>query len=62
MSDRRVFPASGGVALGQDEIQRFKTLGRSDRIFAIIVDGEPNAAKRGRDASRSVPRGSPRRC
>lgn len=34
-----------------EEIQRFKTLGRSDRIFAIIVDGEPNAAKRGRDAS-----------
>ncbi len=31
------------------EIQRFRTLGRGDRIFAIIVDGEPNAAKRGHD-------------
>ncbi|BCW88879.1 hypothetical protein sos41_20230 [Alphaproteobacteria bacterium SO-S41] len=27
-----------------DEIIEFKRLGRSDRIFAIIVEGEPNAA------------------
>jgi hypothetical protein len=29
-----------------EEIRHFKTLGRIDRIIAIIIDGEPNAADR----------------
>jgi len=30
-----------------EEIRHFKTLGRSDRILALIIDGEPNAADHG---------------
>ena len=34
-----------------EEIRRFKSLGGAERIFAIIVDGEPNAVESGRDAA-----------
>jgi tetratricopeptide (TPR) repeat protein len=34
-----------------EEIRRFKALGGTERVFAIIVDGEPNARERGYDAS-----------
>jgi len=34
-----------------EEIRRFKALGGAERIFAIIVDGEPNAIERGYDGS-----------
>src|ERR1051325_7273670 len=30
-----------------EEIRHFKTLGRSDRLLALIIDGEPNAADHG---------------
>ena len=29
-----------------EEVRLFKTMGRADRIFPLIVDGEPNAAER----------------
>ena len=32
-----------------EEIRRFKTMGRADQIFSIIVEGEPNAIARGKD-------------
>jgi WD40 repeat protein len=37
-------PRSCGSKYVQDEIRTFKQLGKGDRIFAAIVDGEPHAA------------------
>jgi tetratricopeptide (TPR) repeat protein len=34
-----------------EEIRRFKALGRAEQIYAVIVDGEPNAVDRGYDAT-----------
>ena len=36
-------PAAAESRWVNEEIRAFRALGRSDRIFAIIVDGEPNA-------------------
>jgi len=45
-------PRSAGSRYVEEEIRTFKALGRGERIFAIIVDGEPHAAgKPGRSAS-----------
>ena len=36
-------PASAGSEYVNEEVRRFKALGRADRILAIIVDGDPGA-------------------
>lgn len=40
-------PASATSRWVNEEIKFFKTIGREDRILAVILDGEPNAAKNG---------------
>lgn len=42
-------PRSAASRWVNEEIRRFKSLGRADQIFAIIIDGEPNAVARSRD-------------
>lgn len=44
-------PSAAGSRWVNEEIRRFKALGGAERIFAIIVAGEPNAVERGRDAA-----------
>jgi tetratricopeptide (TPR) repeat protein len=53
-SKRLIVVCSPRAATSQwvnEEIRRFRALGRGDRIFSIIVEGEPNAVERGKDAS-----------
>jgi tetratricopeptide (TPR) repeat protein len=53
-SKRLIVVCSPRAAASQwvnEEIRRFKALGRGDRIFSIIVEGEPNAIERGKDPS-----------
>jgi eukaryotic-like serine/threonine-protein kinase len=39
-------PASARSPWVEKEVRAFKALGRADRVFTIIVDGEPNASDR----------------
>ena len=49
-------PAAAVSPWVESEIVAFKQLGRGDRIYAFIVDGEPNAADKGEDARECFPR------
>ena len=49
-------PAAGRSQWVNAEIQRFKSIGRSERIFAYIVDGEPWASRSGTASDECFPR------
>jgi hypothetical protein len=50
-------PRSAASQYVDEEIRTFKMLGASDRVLAIIVDGEPHASNRpGREAEECFPR------
>lgn len=44
-------PAAARSRWVNSEVERFRQLDQRDRIYCVIVDGEPNAASRGLDAT-----------
>src|SRR5262249_4056155 len=48
-------PASSKSAWVNEEIRRFKALGRADRVLAVVVSGEPWASRKGDPASECFP-------